>query len=203
MCSLQFNSDLQEIYLNRHSKQCGSFTLRLPTNRQYSRDGDKPSLDFQSFFSEWNDIMEQNRSTTTNDISTNSEGKAEWWDRRKKLDDRIKALLENMEKLIFGGFKGVLTFPAKECRLEQKKMYQLREEIGKILDCCVSRSNKIVYSTSDIIHPKIVEIILELTENEITNEDLEDVLYFLVDCYQNYGVQMALDEMNIDSVILT
>lgn len=200
VCTLHFNADLSEIYINRHSKEEGSFTVRLPTNRQYSRDGDKPPVDFQSFVDEWNDIMEMNRRSTSNSNPLVSEGKSEWWSTRKALDERIKSLLETMEKLIFGGFRGILTFPANQSRLSSKHVNQLQDEIGKILDCCVSRNNKISFTYSDIIHPKIIDIIFELVEFEIRNDDLEDVLYFLADCYTNYGIQMALDEMNIDSV---
>lgn len=171
--------------------------MRLPTNRQYSRDGDNSPVDFRSFFDEWSKIMELNSRTTN---STSGEGKAEWWDKRRLLDVRIKSLLDTMEKMIFGGFKGILTFPANESRLNSKRIYELQEEIGKILACFVSRNNKVAFKACDIIHPKIIDIIFELVEHEIKNEDLEDVLYFFVDCYQNYGIQMAIDEMNIDSV---
>lgn len=141
--------------------------------------------------------MELNRRTTN---SSSTEGKSEWWNKRRALDERIKSLLETMENLIFGGFKGILTFPANKSKLNSTGMHQLQEEVGKILDSCVSKSNKISFNVCEIIHPKIMDIIFELTEYEIRNENLEDVLYFLVDCYQNYGVQMAIDEMNIDSV---
>lgn len=198
--SLHFNTDLEEIYINRHSNQCNSFSMRLPINRKYSRDGDSATVTFQTFIDEWNDIMELNKSSTNSLKSNDREEKSEWWKNRKALDERIKSLLDRMETLIFGGFKGILTFPANESRLDLKSMTLLRIEIGKILECCVSRTNKCKYKPCDILHPLIIDIIFELSEYEIRNDDLEDVLYFLIDCYQNYGVQMALDEMNIDSV---
>lgn len=201
VCSLHFNTDLQELYFNRHSKANGSFSIRLPINRQYSRDGDNRQIDFEFFSKEWDDIMEQNKYSTREGDNSNSEHKSEWWNRRKGLDDRIKKLLEDMGNLIFGGFKGLWTFPVGESRLEAKQMELLRDEICQILDCCVSRRNKVAFSHGEIIHERVMDIIFELTEHDIKIQDLEDILYFLVDCYQNYGVQMALDEMNIDSVI--
>jgi separase len=202
ICSLHFNSALQEIYVNRHSGQDNSFSIRLPTNRKYSRDGDRTSVDFQTFFDEWSEIMELNRSSTSSLKSDDPEEKTEWWKNRKALDERIKSLLETMERFIFGGFKGIFTFPANESRLDSRKMTQLQIEIGKILDCCVSRSNKVHYKATDILHTSIIDIIFELNECEMKNDDLEDIFYFLIECYQNYGVQMVLDEMNIDSVLI-
>ena len=73
------------------------------------------------------------------------------------------------ENLIFGGFKGIWTYPASESRLQAKHMERLREEIGQILDCCVSRRNKVVFSHSEIIHERVMDIIFEITEHDIIN----------------------------------
>ena len=203
ICSLRLSLDLQELYVNRHSKNCGSFSLRLPINRISSRDGETCHKSFQTIFDEWNDIMEQNRRSTNNGTDITSDGRSDWWNRRKKLDSRIKEMLDMIEKTIFGGFKGIFTFPVAMCRIDNKEMDRFRVEIGKILHSCISRKNKTEFSIDELINTHILDLILELTENEIRHDDLEDILYFLVDCYQNYGIQMTLDEMNIDSVWLT
>ncbi|KAF8623369.1 hypothetical protein AX17_007447 [Amanita inopinata Kibby_2008] len=137
-----------------------------------------------------------------------NEGKMNWWKQRRDLDKRLKELVENIEFCWLGAFKTILN-PAPdlpvdiltELRLKLERLFQqclgLRDKRSK------SRTNhKGSESTTSqapsqlMLDQALVECFSTLSP-KCRDEELEDLIYFVLDLYQFHGVPVAVAELDI------
>lgn len=197
VCTLNINGNV--LYLSRLEKG-ENLLYKLPLGRIAIRDGciNGSGMNFQDTMDEFARIMSINRETTTNAkyCTTSSEKKA-WLSTRKQLDKSLENLLENIENSWLSGFRGLLSDKIiLKCHVFDNFRARTEKMITGYLRRCFNSK------TAGIeLDDALCKTILRLgTDPQF--EDLEDILYYILDCYQLKGVLIEYDELNIEDVRL-
>ncbi|KAK2014810.1 peptidase family C50 [Colletotrichum eremochloae] len=184
------------------------FVLRLPLERVASRDGENELFDFQHGYAELMDIIQATNKSCHNSGDYASKGaKSAWWAQRENLDERFKDLLDNVEQVWLGGFKGIFS----QHRHRADLLAKFQKAFSKILDKHLPsrrqvRGKKTSKATKIALEPRILDLFVGLGDHSASETDLEDplndLLYFVVDILQFHGERNAYDEIDFDSMVV-
>ncbi|TKW53077.1 Separin [Colletotrichum tanaceti] len=184
------------------------FVLRLPLERVASRDGEDELFDFQHGYGELMDIVKATNASCHNSGDYTGKGaKSAWWAQRENLDNRFKDLLDNVEQVWLGGFKGI--FSQHRPRVDVLTKFQ--KAFSKILDKHLPsrrqvRGKKTVKVPKVTLETHILDLFVGLGDPSASDSDLDeplnDLLYFVVDILQFHGERNAYDEIDFDSMVL-
>ncbi|KAF8556865.1 hypothetical protein OG21DRAFT_1495257 [Imleria badia] len=125
--------------------------------------------------------------------SDDIQARAGWWAERAALDKRLQALLENIEFCWLGAFKTILSPPTK---LSDELIDDLRTRLEKLFKRNLPRDKKNMKLRLD-------DALLGCFSNlspKCRDEELEDLVYFILDLYQFHGVPIAISEVDMDQV---
>lgn len=202
--SLTLNEQRDELYLVRYESSQTPFILRLPLARHNSRDVDEDVFGFDEGKAELKEIITQSDMTTHGGRDMSAKGaKAKWWEEREALDGRLRDLLQNIENIWIGGFKGIL---AQQPR-QPEQLQKFQKAMEKILDKHLPSRRAKKRTNSWIFDPGILELftglgyLTDMTDEQSSlDEELLDLLYFVVDILQFNGERNAYDEIDFDSI---
>lgn len=94
------------ILLTKYSHGRSPIVFRLPFDRLGRREEEEELFHYDVGRDELRDIIQQSNALAQGAKKVNSaEGRQDWWTERRALDDRMKTLLENIEKRWLGAFK--------------------------------------------------------------------------------------------------
>lgn len=185
------------------------FVIRLPLERASSRDADSDVFNFQQGRSELVEIIKLINETShaAKDMSVKG-AKTEWWQKREALDSRLKELLESIEQIWLGGFRGIFSphirredllsnFQKAFLTTLDKHLPSRRQVRGKKFN---APGPKVQLDTN------ILELFIGLGDATKPNcdfdDELTDLLYFVVDILQFHGERNAYDEIDFDSMVV-
>lgn len=153
----------------------------------------------------------------------------EWWDQRRALDTQLKQLCEDIEQKWLGPFKGLFgsgddvggsLMASAPMRVFKKNLQRV---IEKACVCSVGTPQRGSKSTSSAsvssasaspvpslsgsfntvkIEDGIFEMMANLAKVATSDEELEDLLTYLMELYQFNGVPVALDEVDLDLLVI-
>ncbi|KAI4746636.1 hypothetical protein E4T50_03048 [Aureobasidium sp. EXF-12298] len=202
--SVTLSEDQNELYIVRYRANHAPFLLRLPMTRNKMQDieGDEesPTFDFESGKAELQEIIElSNYSCSKPPSSMTQEAKQSWWDEREALDLRMQELIINIENIWLGGFKGVLSQHRKDPEL----LARFRKSLDGILDRHLpSRQGTKSKAKKLVLDSNIVELFVGLGDDHDGEIDMDeqvlDLLYFVIDILQFNGERNAYDEVDFD-----
>ncbi|KAI5267064.1 hypothetical protein E4T47_08134 [Aureobasidium subglaciale] len=202
--SLTLSEDHNELYIVRYRANQSPFLLRLPMTRNKMQDieGDEesPPFDFESGKAELQEIIElSNYSCSKPPSAMTQEAKQSWWDEREALDLRMQELIVNIENIWLGGFKGVLSQHRKDSGL----LARFRKSLDGILDRHLpSRQGTKSKAKKLVLDANIIELFVGLGDDHDGEVDMDeqvlDLLYFVIDILQFNGERNAYDEVDFD-----
>ncbi|THY14260.1 hypothetical protein D6D01_08162 [Aureobasidium pullulans] len=202
--SLTLSEDHNELYIVRYRANQAPFLLRLPMTRNKMQDieGDEesPTFDFESGKAELQEIVELSNYTCSKPPSAMTpEAKHSWWEEREALDLRMQELIVNIESIWLGGFKGVLSQHRKDSAL----LARFRKSLDGILDRHLpSRQGTKSKARRLVLDANIVELFVGLGDDHDGEVDMDeqvlDLLYFVIDILQFNGERNAYDEVDFD-----
>ncbi|KAH0280959.1 hypothetical protein KCU91_g670, partial [Aureobasidium melanogenum] len=202
--SVTLSEDQNELYLVRYRANHAPFLLRLPMTRNKMQDieddEESPTFDFESGKAELQEIIElSNYSCSKPPQSMTQEAKQSWWDEREALDLRMQELIVNIENIWLGGFKGVLSQNRKDPEL----LARFRKSLDGILDRHLpSRQGTKSKAKKLVLDSNIVELFIGLGDDHDGEIDMDeqvlDLLYFVIDILQFNGERNAYDEVDFD-----
>ena len=193
----------EEIWVSKIRPGQSPFILRLPFNRENTPEGDAEIFNFSEGKSEMSDIVEMANTSAHNGRDMSGKGaKTAWWDNRAGLDTRLKDLLTNIESIWFGGFRGIFSPSVPEPHLLARFQQSLQNILDKHLPSrqTPGRPRKVDPVTLD---PRVLELFVGLgppSEGNDVDEQLMDLLYFVVDILQFNKERNAYDEIDFDAV---
>ncbi|KAK2872033.1 hypothetical protein FQN49_002609 [Arthroderma sp. PD_2] len=179
--------------------------LRLPLKRGGEEDMDEETFTFQEGKAELSEIIRlANASAHNTGACVGKKAKKEWWANRENLDTQLKDLLENIETVWFGGFRGIFSQAPRNDTLLAKFMISFNKILDKHLPSRREKRGKakINYPTFD---PWVMELFVNIgsLDDEMNPEDaVMDLLYFIVDILQFYGETNAYDEIDFDMMVV-
>ncbi|KAG7108693.1 Separin like protein [Verticillium longisporum] len=134
-------------------------------------------------------------------------GGAAWWEEREALDKRMKQLLDNIEQIWLGGFKGIFSQHPRRDDLLSRFQKAFQKTLDKHLPSRRQvRGKKVNTAPKITLDPRILDLFVGLGDPASPDFDLDealtDLLYFVVDILQFHGERNAYDEIDFDSIML-
>lgn len=201
--SLGLNEARDELYVTRFEAGVAPFVLRLPLARHASRDLDEDEFTFEDGKRDFDEIIElSDFSTRSAKDMTSREARQQWWDEREALDTRLHELLVNMENIWLGGFKGIFSQHMRQPTLLTKFRKAFEDVLNRHLP---SRSKK-AQPKRAVLDSRVLELFVGL--GDVANEELDldeelmDLIYFVVDILQFNGEANAYDEIDFDAMVI-
>ncbi|KAF2461407.1 peptidase family C50-domain-containing protein [Lineolata rhizophorae] len=200
--ALSLNESADELYITRYQARESPFILRLPMDRHNSRDMDEEIFNFEDGKQELSDIIQQSNISAQKAKELKGKGaKTAWWSEREALDSRLKELLVNMENVWLGGFRGILSQHSRQPQLLARFHKSFQSSLDRHLP---SRQGSKGGSYPVNLDMRILELFVGLgdstDESLDIDEQLMDLLYFVVDILQFSGEKNAYDEIDFDAL---
>ncbi|PIL26880.1 hypothetical protein GSI_11060 [Ganoderma sinense ZZ0214-1] len=124
-------------------------------------------------------------------------GRVAWWKGRTDLDRRLKELLTDIEFCWLGAFKTIF-HPSRD--LHSDDLAALRTRLDAVFKGSLvfqDKKPKIRLGLDD----GLLECFSHLAPS-CRDEELEDLVYFILDLYQFHGIPVAISEVDMDQVIV-
>ncbi|KAH9026737.1 peptidase family C50-domain-containing protein [Lactarius pseudohatsudake] len=173
------------------------FSLPLKGRRETE---DDEHLTFEDATAELREIIRLSDEGTRNAINVKGQdrsARAAWWAERMALDKRLKELLDSIEFCWFGAFKTILS--AQES-VPEGAMSAFRSRLDRIFEQIIGAQG-MKQSTRMHLDDSLLECFSRLSP-KCKDEELEDLVYFILDLYQFHGVQVAIAEVDVDHVVV-
>lgn len=208
--SISLSDNNHDLCISKLRAGQSPFVIRLPLERATSRDADSEVFNFQQGRTELMDIIKRANSTCHDKRDFSVKGaKTAWWAERNALDVQLRELLEKIESVWLGGFKGIFS----QQRLHPELLSRFQTSFQTILDKYLPsrrqvRGKKTARSgTSRVaLDTRILELFIGLgdasAEDCDFDEMLNDLLYFVVDILQFHGERNAYDEIDFDTMVV-
>ncbi|KAJ5698312.1 hypothetical protein N7462_000317 [Penicillium macrosclerotiorum] len=203
--SLSLSADRTEFIVSRLQKNRSPFLLRLPLRRGNSDDDEEDQFTFEDGKEEMQELIKlSNESAHAAKAQTDKKSKREWWKNREVLDSRMESLLQNIENLWFGGFRGIFSPVSRDSTALARFSSVFQGILDKHLPSR-QKGGKASSSRRLTLHQNVVELFIglrELEQQEEPEDILMDLLYFVVDILQFQGERNAYDEIDFDMMVV-
>lgn len=198
---IKLSEDNHELTISKLHVGQTPFTLQIPLRRSNSEEPDAEDFDFVYAKTELLDIV-RNANLTAHESrnQSNSKMRKVWWAEREALDQRLKVLLENMENIWLGGFRGILSDQQRHQDILSRFSGSLNQSLNQHLP---SRQKHKLESNNNIqLHAHVLDLFVALGHPEECELDdsINDLLYFVVDVLQFHGEHNAYDEIDFDMI---
>lgn len=202
--SMTLSESHDEIWLTKTRAGQNPFILRLPFSRENAIEGnDDSSFGFDQGKTEMLDIITSANTSAHSAGDLSQKGaKTAWWNTRAALDSRLEDLLINIETIWLGGFRGILSQRVPDTTL----LARLQQSFQVILERHLpSRRgpNKGTQAHRVTLDSHVIELFCGLglpSDSNDIDEQMMDLLYFVVDILQFNGERNAYDEIDFDAV---
>ncbi|RAL12784.1 separin [Aspergillus homomorphus CBS 101889] len=201
--SLSLSADCTEFVVSRLHKGRSPFLLRLPLKRG-SEDDEEDQFTFDDGKEEMKELIKlTNESAHAARHQNDRQSKKEWWKNREALDRRMENLLQNIENVWFGGFRGIFSPMPHEAESLERFAALFQNVLDKHLPS--RQKGRRAEGPHLTLHPNVLELFLgvkDLESQEDPEETLMDLLYFVVDILQFQGERNAYDEIDFDMMVV-
>lgn len=208
--SISLSDNKHDLCVSKLQAGQNPFVIRLPLERATSRDADSEVFNFQQGRSELLELIKKANATCHDKRDFSVKGaKTAWWAERSALDTQLKELLEKIESIWLGGFKGIFSQHQKHPALFAKFQKSFQSILDKHLPSRhqVRGKKTTKPSASKVaLDDRILELFIGL--GDASDEDCEfdellnDLLYFVVDILQFHGERNAYDEIDFDTLVV-
>lgn len=208
--SISLSDNKHDLCISKLQAGQSPFVIRLPLERATSRDADNEVFNYQEGRIELLEIIKRANATCHDKRDWSVKGaKTAWWNERNALDVQLRELLEKIEQVWLGGFKGIFSQHQRHSKLLAKFQSNFETILDKHLP---SRRQVRSKKTTKPPVPKvaldmrILELFIGLGDSSADDcdfdETLNDLLYFVVDILQFHGERNAYDEIDFDSMVV-
>ncbi|EDQ98693.1 uncharacterized protein LACBIDRAFT_297425 [Laccaria bicolor S238N-H82] len=160
------------------------FCVPLKGRRDNGDDDVEDHLEFNDAIGQLREIVrlsDEGTKTAVNIKSDDKEARANWWRLHgESLDTRLRELLENIEFCWLGAFKTILS-PRSDATPEM--ISDLRAQFDKIFQRSLHAKDK-------------------KSKQRCKDEELEDLIYLILDLYWFHGVPVAIAEVDIAQLVV-
>lgn len=196
--SVTVTDDRNTMLVSRHQNGCEPLVFCIPLDRQGRREGEDESelFTFDAGMTELKAVMDGNEHSirAIKNCMTQEEKKA-WWRDRIAIDTRLGELLATIEFCWLGAFKTVLN-PRAE--YDPQAFASFKERLDRIFQTALSGGSE-RRSTTVQLPDALLECFATLS-SKCKDEEVEDLVYFILDQYQFNGVPVALAELDFDQL---
>ncbi|PLW08516.1 hypothetical protein PCANC_18311 [Puccinia coronata f. sp. avenae] len=193
--SIHVAMDEDSLFMIQHNETCNPLVVKLPLDRFNRREGEDDLFTLKVALDELQAIVSKSNAATQRARHvTGRQDKISWWQERKELDIRMRNLVERIENDWLGACKGLLR-PSNEVNEMRALKVALENLFRHHLICS---QDKTVYNRP--LDDHIINCFLSLPI-DCRDEDLEDLVQFVVDSYQIHEAPVVGDEVDVDQVV--
>ncbi|KAF8986511.1 peptidase family C50-domain-containing protein [Cyathus striatus] len=218
---ISVTEDRNTLFLSRQEGGTKSkplvFRVPLQGRRDNGGEEEEERLTFQDAIEELKTIINLSNDGTKAAAHVKSGDEAariNWWKQRAALDTRMKELLENIEFCWLGAFKTILS---PRPHLSAEAIENLRTQFQQVFQHCLQLKDKKSKSklpprkkASSKITPAATQVSLDdnmverfsVLSPKCQDEELEDLIYFVLDLYQFHGIPVAIAEVDIAQAVV-
>ncbi|KXN84922.1 Separin [Leucoagaricus sp. SymC.cos] len=192
------------------------FSVPLKSRRDNgSGDDDEDYLTFHDVMHELREIVklsDQGTKAAVHIKPDDGAARAAWWKQRAELDSRLKNLLENIEFCWFGAFKTILS---PKCTSSHEAITELGDQFEKVFRRSfgiqdTKRGGNPRKTSSQHLPQSFNQVRLDdsllrcfsTLSPKCRDEELEDLIYFILDLYQFHGVAIPISEVDITQMVV-
>ncbi|KAJ9118120.1 hypothetical protein QFC22_004021 [Naganishia vaughanmartiniae] len=196
--TINLTEDQNTLFISRQQAARDPIVFAVALNRQGKKEEDEEGFTFETAIGELRDIIQSSDDTARNakHIDTR-EGRLEWWNTRKALDKRLETLLKEIEFSWLGAFKTILN------RVDGRSPASLstfKASLEKTFRNALSRQDRTKVNQIRL-EDAIVECFSTLSSKS-DDQELEDLVYYVLDLYLYNGIPVALAELDIEQLVL-
>jgi separase len=199
--SMQLSKTQDELSITKLHPGQSPFSLRIPLRRSSFDESDEEDFSFAAAKVELLDIIKTaNKTAHDSRGQSDKQAKKLWWAKREALDERLKILLENIENVWLGGFRGILAHQHRQ----QDLLSRFSGSLSRSLDQHLPSRQKSRRTTGakPHLHAHVLDLFVALghPDDGDLDDSIADLLYFVVDILQFQGEQNAYDEIDFDMI---
>lgn len=202
--SLSISADQTEFVISKIRNGRTPFLLRLPLKRGTSDEEEEEEFTFDEGKQEMREIIKlANTSAHDARSRTDRNSKKEWWALRESLDRRLETLLQNIENVWLGGFRGIFSPVSRNVDLLSRFASSFHNILDKHLPS--RRKGGQGGDLKLMLHPSVLELFIgirDIEDGSDPEDSIMDLLYFVVDILQFQGERNAYDEIDFDMMIV-
>jgi separase len=199
--SMQLSKTRDELSITKLHVGQPPFSLRIPLHRSSSDEPDEVDFGFAAAKIELLDIIKTaNKTAHDSKGQSDKQAKKSWWAEREALDDRLKILLENIENVWLGGFRGIMAHQHRHQDLLSRFSGSLLRSLDQHLPS--RQKNRKTIGVESNLHTHVLHLFVALGHPDDRNLDdsIADLLYFVIDILQFQGEHNAYDEIDFDII---
>lgn len=218
--SINVTDDRNTMFISRHENGHEPLVFSLPLDRQSKREGDDDLFSFDEALKEMRDIIKcSNERSRAGKLVVTDQEKKDWWLARMAIDQRLKELLDNIEFCWLGAFKVSRVIPSIyppkdwngdgiDCQtifsprinFTQERLDLFRQKLEKVFFNALSGTGHDLKRHGQVhLNDSLLECFANLS-SKCRDEEVEDLVYLILDIYQFHGVPVALAELDMDQV---
>ncbi|KAF5330235.1 hypothetical protein D9611_010620 [Ephemerocybe angulata] len=185
------------------------FCVPLKGRRDNGTGDEEEHLSFEDAVAEFTEIIRLSNESTKAAVhvrADDDEARSNWWKERNALDVRLKELLENIEFCWLGAFKTILS---PRSNLTDEQLDDLRAQFDKVFQRNLHIKDKKPkaraghrkaasqsQAPSQVYLDDAMLRCFSALSPKCREEELEDLLYFILDLYQFHGVPVVTAEVD-------
>lgn len=199
--SIQLSRTQDELSISKLHIGQPPFSLRIPLRRSSSDGADEVDISFAAAKLELLDIIKMaNKTAHDSRGQSDKQAKRSWWAEREALDDRLKTLLENIENIWLGGFRGILAHQHRHEDLLSRFSGSLLRSLNQHLPS--RQKTRKMSGAGSHLHAHVLDLFVALghPDERDLDDSIADLLYFVVDILQFHGEYNAYDEIDFDMI---
>ncbi|KAG1775528.1 peptidase family C50-domain-containing protein [Suillus placidus] len=194
---ISLTPDKSTLFISRQNVSSEPLMFCVPLKGRRESDEDE-HLTFDDAVKELAEIIRLSDQGTRNAVNVRNDdpqARAAWWAERNTLDKRMQALLENIEFCWLGAFKTILS-PVPPIPTEL--ITDLRARLEKVFKRILPPPDK-----KQKQPPRLSDVLLDCFSSlspKCREEELEDLLFFILDLYTFHGIPVAIADIDVDQV---
>lgn len=190
-----------ELIVSKVEAKTEPFLVRIPLHR--SNEGEATEeFGSKEALSEMRDIIAKaNTSSHDERGAGDKQSRIEWHRERENLDERLQLLMQSIESIWLGGFRGILSPRSVDARMTKLFGKGLTQALNKHLP---SRQRSSNVTERVVVHDQVLNLFLRLSvaEEDDLDDAVMDLLYFAIDILQVSGEKNAYDEIDWDALLV-
>ncbi|GMK55720.1 hypothetical protein CspeluHIS016_0207760 [Cutaneotrichosporon spelunceum] len=198
--SITVTDDRNTMLVTRHQNGHEPIVFCIPLDRQGRReDSEEHELfTFHAGVAELRAILAGNDESirSIKDRVTMDDRKA-WWRERHELDTRLSELLATIEFCWLGAFKTVLN-PRLE--FDPDALETFRTRLDRIFHAAIAGAGSDTRKASSVRLNDTLLACFATLPAKCRDEEVEDLVYFVLDLYQFHGIAVVLAELDFEQI---
>lgn len=195
--NVSVSDDKSTLFVSRQRAKSQPLIFSIPINRQGRKENEDEPLSFEDGIRKLQDVLgESDRiAKAAKDVASDDRSaRVAWWAKRAALDKQLGDILNDIEFCWLGAFKTALH---ETRQIGTDELSEIANRIETVFQRTLVTEKKRIGQFK--LDRSLVECFATLSP-QCRQEELEDIIYFVLDLYQFHGISVPVSEIDIDEL---